>query len=285
MRIVGICTENCQDDFVRYILKQSPNHAIFAPEGIIFLKQNNRIIKDFKTEPNGSGIRFESVGLFEYNKQYLVISFDKSYGTIISTMYFFKRKEGALLVEDRISLYTEMKKENSLRLSRQRIQEMFKAATGLMLFNTRGILWHLNSPKDALKMGKLLPSDEEIVNIDYRTQTLNSELAQNLGLPFEEPKVHDLEEIQKMPLFSSRDNGKLNDCLIWIYDGNIWIGGLDLTYCSSKDSIPSSEFKIGMSKIPIKIPTIDEIIDYYKANEPEEEKKFIYLKKDDKKPQ
>lgn len=258
MKIIGINSLYCDEEYVRYENDYKDYQIIIGPEGITRLK-----IEDGFTVGGGR----ES--LFEYNKLYLKINFDKESGfRSVTSLFFFKRDIGALLVSESIPIGMPLGRGNQRVFSLEGIEQVLKSRDAMVVFNTRGTLRYARSSKDDFEIGKLVPSEEELVDMDYRQQIMDYEISTLTGKKLAMPKRRSIKELGYMFWASPPDRFGFGDFCVYVRNKKITLCGLGLKFLSLKEG-NSDKVYYSYTEIPIsiKIPTIDDVLNYLNEHE------------------
>lgn len=240
---VKIIDKEKQEEKVLEKIDPFVNNLFITDEGIIFLKTSGEVILNktgvlSKTTFNGI--------LLDYNKTYIEVYSKDGYGA----REFIYKKNGDNILYESKSLIGRRDNylKNSITLSRKEVEDLFDPNNYdcLTIFDTSLWFEYVYSKEDGeIIKKKLIPTDEEIIKIDYKKQKRKKEMASAFGNnEYKKPKKRKLEEIEELKILGTELFGP-DLFLISIRNGKIAFMYFDLTF------VGIDEFRLDYSDIKV----------------------------------
>ena len=255
--MLTIIEKNCvKDKQAKLELPTDSCHLIISEDEILYLKTEGKIYIDkYLNSYNSTNDYRYSSHLFEYNKEYFEFTASILGGYNLNQFKVFKGSEKALVISN--SILIKINKElESLILTRNEIEEFFNKdnfdsmyvldKTGMVLFakdKTNGVIIDKN----------IVPSDEEIIEKEYKDRKLKSLKDDNINKKA-------IEEIENHKIYKPF-SGLFSHILLTVKDNKVNIRWFNLTF------IKKNTFKLTIIEIPIKEITVEDAINYYRKDD------------------
>lgn len=273
--IKAIDKKYCIDNLVQLMPYTDVCHLIVSADEIILLKTGNGVlINKYAQHPSRYLFPFSEkeqndwnhfTELFEYNKVYL--DFRGSVGGFrFDKNYFFKGSERALFLEEPLPVDERNATMDSVELNRTEIEKIFDSDNydSMYVIDRNGRILLAKNDKDKICIGKsIIPSDEEIIEMELRDRKGNYNIARALNPANDTHENYEkanakktIEEIENFKIYGPALLGKYSHMLLTVKDGKF-----DLKWFRI-DFISKDKFKLTTSPIAIIEPTIDDVITY-----------------------
>lgn len=275
----------CKRNLVEYMPLTDRNQLIVGQEGIILLRIDGKVLinrfMDYAHRlefPYGNKEQSDIdhyTELFAYNSLYLNFSSCFNHLTL-ERYFFFKRKEGALALDDILALKQSEAVEIRDVFDRRGIESYFdyskRDCDFAFVFNRMGDILYIGSEKDGIDMGYVIPTNDQIVELDFRNRYWKSVL---LGKTHSNkrklPQSRRINSITNLPLYGPLSDDDFSHYLLTGKDGHFELEAFRLKF------LKEDTFELTVAPIDIKEPTIDDVLNYCqnfsigKAFQPKEE--------------
>jgi len=276
--IKAIDKKYCVGDMVQLMPLSDYFQLIMDANEVVLLKVgNNVLINKYINHPNRNLFPYherESYNgkyceLFEYNKLYLNFRGSVS-GFDFSGYYFFRGTDRALCVNDRLTIDERSAKKDKRLLTRKELENFFNSKnydSMYVVYKNGSILYADNKIDGRIVDGKMIPSDNEIIDMELNERDAKKKIALNSMGRYDEAnaiveKAKSISEIKEFNLYGSLS--MFSDCshfLITSKDGKFVVKMFAI------DFVGKDQFRLTTIDVPIIIPTIDDVINYSRNNQ------------------
>ena len=156
------------------------NHLVIDADNILFFKEGEKIVIGKKNDYNNKPLYF--CEKLEYSKPYLSVGFS-NFGFCLKNYLLARRDEQAILLEKDLKSSSKNRIFNESEMSRVEVEEYFnhKNYDSMYLINiNKGVLFASNKKNGTIIDTKIVPSDEEIINLE-RLLRINSTITYNIN--------------------------------------------------------------------------------------------------------
>lgn len=268
--IKAIDEKYCKADLVQVMYRDGGTAFITSSDEIIFLKRDRKIvINKYENHPNRYEFPYsEDIKcgkfyncLFEYNKPY--ITYDVNHiGYSCSLMFFVKDGNRALMYSSSLPIDLRETQDIEEELTREEIEARFNKDNydAMYIIDVNANSFFINNNLENICLGNGFDfSDEEIIARDLRKRESDQRMANcflfNGKESTEELKTRPIEEIKNLKLYSGFIN-KYSYLLLTSKDGEFSLMWFNIVF------IEKDRFRLTYSVIPVKLPTIEDVINY-----------------------
>ena len=280
--IKAIKEKYCKNNLVQLMSHSDVCQLIVNANEIILLKTNEQVlINKYTNHPSRSLFPYHEkeihylygeekyTELFEYDKIYLGFT-SSIQGYSLFKKYFFKGSNRALLYKESLPIDERIVTTNKKILTREETEEIFNNNNydSIYVLNKNGSILYASNKKDGCIIDKkIIPSDEEIIEIDLSKRIFNHKITtifQKINGFEEENEIiqaRDIEEIKNLDIYETFSVvSHFSHILITSKNGTFQVNWFSLKFLS-KD-----RFQLEVQNIPVIMPTIDDLISYTKNN-------------------
>lgn len=278
--VEAIDKKYCHNNLVQLMHRENTVNLIISDEEILLLKLGDKVlVNSYENHPDRHLFPFsEKVtngpfynGLFEYKKPYIV--YNSNYGGYnFSTNYFLEGNDRALFWSDDLPTDFRGVKGSELILSREEIEDYFNKDNydSIYVIETSGKILLANSKKNGLVVdGKIVPSEEEIIERDYRERKskvemgmLSRKIVYSEYFDYEETaypekvEKRSIDEIKDLKLYCSGLFKDYGHVIITVKNGCFSINWFKI------DMIDKDKFRLSYIPIVFKVPTYVDVLKY-----------------------
>lgn len=273
--IKAIDAKYCKGDLVQLMTIDGGTSFIASPEEIILLKGYRKVyVNKYENHPNRYEFPYsENVKtgeyfneLYEYNKPYIIYE-SNHIGYICSMMYFFKGSNRAIKYETSLPIDLRSTQDIEEELTREEIESKFNKDNydSMYIIDVNVNSFFINNNLENICLGNGFDfSDEEIIARDLRKRERDQRMANIFRVDgkksTEEIKARPIEEIKDLKLYSGFIN-KYSHLLLTSKDGVFSLMWFNIVF------VEKDKFRLTYSIVPIKVPTVDNIISYCEDND------------------
>lgn len=288
--IKAIYSKYCTNDFVQLMPYTDVYQLIIDTEQIILLKDcDTVVINKFVDHPNRSlfplsdsstyrdGFNTHYNELFEYNKFYL--NFRGSYvGYKLHKHYFVKGTDSALFLNEKLPIMNFNTGGKSQDLTREETEKIFDVNNydSMYVIGDTGAILFAGNKKDGTVIKKrVVPTDDEIVNLELQKRISLHSMACSLNPSVDtterrkevyKPKT--IDEIKNFTIYGYVMPNKYTNMLITSKNGKFEVKWFDLNF------IEKDKFRLTTRDVTIIEPTVDYVVNY--TDDQKTEKKVNY---------
>ncbi len=287
--ILEVSSKHCTRDLVDYMTLSSNNHLIVGEEGLLLLKIADKVILNrFPKSVRVNGFPYDSkvkrdsdffTELYKYNRLYM--NFTSTFRHfMLCRNYFFKRDDGALAVEDMVHIEPNPEIVIEDFFNRVQLEEYFdlraRKADFMAVFNCSGDILYVNSPNDGIVWGKIIPTNKDIMKMDFRNRAINYVVMRHMGQrAVKEPKLRDISKITNVPIYGPIGERTFSHYVLTGNKGHYELEGFQLNF------LRNDLFELTVSPMIIEEPTIDDVLRYCQNYTIEEAKYPVQTVKDE----
>lgn len=283
--IKSVDKKYCHGNLVQLMPHTDTCHLIMNQDEIILLKIGNKVLINkyinhpsrhlfpyHENEKHTSGCHAQYNVLYEYNKIYLNFRTSIS-GYSFRKDYFFKGTDRALWLNESLLTNRKLLEEHSQILDRKELEQVFNSDNydSMYIIDVKGrIMLAKNNTDGCIIKKDIIPTDEEIIDIEYQERVSNHYLGElfRSALDNENPisattagiKPRTIEEINNVNIYGSLLFSEYSHVLITSKKGEFNIKFFRL------DFIEKDKFKLTTGNVPVVEPTIDYVLDYTKEH-------------------
>lgn len=282
--VEAIDKKYCHNNLVQLMHRENSVNLIIDDEEILLLKLGDKVlVNSYDNHPDRYLFPYSDKvkngpfynGLFEYKKPYIVYNSGIG-GFNFSTNYFLEGNDRALYWSDDLPTDFRGVKASEMILTREEIENYFNKDNydSMYVIETSGRILLANSKSNGLVVdGKIIPSEEEIIERDYRERKskvemgiLSRKIVYSGYSDYEETsdpeKVErrNIDEITDLKLYCSGLFNDFGHVIITVKNGCFSINWFKI------DMIDKDKFKLSYVPILFKVPTYVDILKYMSSH-------------------